>query len=69
MGRKKPGPKPKPAGELRSQSIRFMVTAAEKEQIEKAADLLGLAGGASELVRNRVVDYAASVIKKKSTKK
>lgn len=65
MGRKKPGPKPKPAGEVRSQSIRVMVTAEEKEQIESAADLLGLSGGASELIRNRVVKYSADVIKKR----
>ena len=64
MPAKKRGPKPKPPEEVRAESFRFLVTAEEKALIETAAERLGLARGASELIRDAALKRARQVLSK-----
>lgn len=61
---RKRGPQPKPPEELRSASVRVRLTAEEKQVLDRAEALLKLPGGASELIRSRILPYGRSVVSK-----
>jgi uncharacterized protein (DUF1778 family) len=63
-GGKRPGAGRKPTGEWRSAHLHVRLTEEERDLLDKAAAILGLEGGSSELVRTRTLDYARQIVEK-----
>lgn len=64
--RKKPGRKPLPSEERRTEQIRVLLTKEEKAVIEQAVERLDVPDGAAGFVRRAALQHARKVIERGS---